>query len=253
VSPMDHSPSGNEEPSDGEVAMSRWLEETGGERGRAYEQAFRDLAATGKDIHGEAAFVVDLLAREGVEAPRVLDAGCGTGRVARELARRGVEVVGVDSDASMLDVARAEAPELLWLPADLAALDLPERFDLVLLAGNVVVFLAPGTEDEVVRRCAAHLRPGGLLVSGWRTDRMSRAAYDELTAAAGLEQVARWATWDGEVWREDADWCVAVDRAEETAVDREEETAVDRAEETAVDRAGTAAVDRARETAVDST
>ena len=211
--------------------MSRWLAETGGERGPAYEQAFRALAASGKDVHGEAAFVTDLLSREGIEAPRVLDAGCGTGRVARELARRGLEVVGVDSDASMLDVARAEAPALLWLPADLAGLDLPERFDLVLLAGNVVVFLAPGTEAEVVRRCAMHLRPGGLLVSGWRTDRMTRAAYDELTAAAGLEQVARWATWDGAPWRDDADWCVAVDRAADAAVDRPVGTAVERPED----------------------
>jgi len=200
--------------------VSRWLEETGGRRGPAYEKAFRDLAASGKDVHGEAAFVTDLLAREGVDAPRVLDAGCGTGRVARELGRRGVEAVGVDSDTSMLDVARTEAPELLWLPADLAALDLLERFDLVLLAGNVMVFLAPGTEAEVVRRCAAHLRPGGLLVSGWRTDRMSREVYDRLTAAAGLEPVVRWSTWDGEPWRDDADWCVAVDRAGGTAVDR---------------------------------
>jgi SAM-dependent methyltransferase len=195
------------------MRMSRWLEETGGARGPSYEQAFRELAAAGMDVHGEAAFVARLLSTLDPAGRSVLDAGCGTGRVARELARRGVEVVGVDNDASMLDVARAEAPQLRWVQADLATLELEERFDVVVAAGNVVVFLAPGTEADVVARMAAHVRPGGALVSGWRTDRMARAQYDALAAAAGLEPVARYATWDAEPWRDDADWCVAVDRA----------------------------------------
>ena len=188
---------------------SRWLDETGGQGGAAYERYFRDLAASGIDVHGEATFVEGLLE----PGQRVLDAGCGTGRVARELARRGFDVVGVDNDASMLAQAREAAPELRWVDGDLATLDLGERFDVVVAAGNVVVFLAPGTEAEVLRRMAAHVLPGGLLVSGWRTDRMTRAEYDALAAGAGLEPVARYATWDAQPWRDDADWCVAVDRA----------------------------------------
>ena len=188
--------------------MSRWLEETGGARGSSYEQHFRRLAASGVDVHGEAAFVAGLVP----PGARVLDAGCGTGRVARELARRGYDVAGVDNDTSMLDVARREAPDLRWVDADLAALGLGEQFDVVVMAGNVVVFVAPGTEGDVVRRCAEHLAPGGLLVSGWRTDRLSRPDYDALAAAAGLEQLHRFSTWDGDPWRDDADWCVAVDR-----------------------------------------
>ena len=84
-------------------------------------------------------------------------------------------------------------------------------------AGNVVVFLEPGTEAEVVRRQADHLVPGGLLVSGWRTDRMPREEYDGYAAAAGLEPVARHSTWQGDPWRDDADWCVAVDRRPDDA------------------------------------
>ena len=153
--------------------MTRWLDETGGARGASYDEAFRELAASGADVHGEAAFVAGLLE----PGARVLDAGCGTGRVAVELARRGFDVAGADNDPSMLEVAR-RSDDVRWYDADLAALDLPERFDLVVAAGNVVVFLAEGTEQEVLRRLAAHLVPGGLLVSGWRTDRLGAGAYD---------------------------------------------------------------------------
>jgi SAM-dependent methyltransferase len=185
--------------------VSRWLDETGGGRGASYDARFRELAASGVHVHGEADFVASLL-----PTGSVLDAGCGTGRVAVELARRGYDVVGVDSDPSMLAVAREH--DLPWVLGDLATLDLGRAFDLVVCAGNVMVFLAPGSEQDVVRRLAAHLVPGGLLVSGWRTDRLSRTSYDELVSVAGLEQVARLSTWDGDPWRDDADWCVAVDR-----------------------------------------
>ena len=188
--------------------MSRWLEETGGTRGQSYAEAFRALAASGKDVHGEAAYVAALVP----PGARVLDAGCGTGRVAVELARRGYDVVGADNDASMLAVARESAPDLRWVDADLAALSLDERFDLAVAAGNVMVFLAPDSEPAVVQRLAQHLVEGGLLVSGWRTDRLAVPTYDAWARAAGLEPVARHATWDGDPWEPDADWCVAVDR-----------------------------------------
>ena len=193
--------------------MSRWLDETGGERGASYDEAFRELAASGADVHGEAAFVSALLPA----GARVLDAGCGTGRVAVELARRGFDVVGADNDASMMTVARARddprdqhGPR--WIDADLATLELADRFDLVVAAGNVVVFLAEGTEPEVVQRLAAHLVPGGLLVAGWRTDRLEPQAYDAWCVAAGLSPVTRHSTWDAAAWHDDADWCVAVHR-----------------------------------------
>lgn len=188
--------------------MSRWLQETGGDRGASYDQAFRELAASGMDVHGEAAYVAALVP----PGARVLDAGCGTGRVGIELARRGYDVVGVDSDASMLQVARSTAPQLPWHLRDLTDLGEESAYDLVVAAGNVMVFVAPGTGPEVVRRMARALRPGGLLVSGWRTDELPVADYDRWAAEAGLVPVARHATWQGDPPVDDADWCVAVDR-----------------------------------------
>src|SRR5687768_2177284 len=98
--------------------MSRWSELTGGAEGRAYAARFDALAAGGVDIHGEATFC------ERLRPPpaRILDAGCGTGRVAIRLAERGYDCVGVDLDASMLEVARERAPHVPWLLGDLASL-----------------------------------------------------------------------------------------------------------------------------------
>ncbi len=195
--------------------MSKWLDETGGTRGAAYDEQFAALAASGVEVHGEADFVERL-----TQPCRVLDAGCGTGRLAIELARRGFAVVGVDSDASMLDVARRNAPDLTWRLADLTALDDPSSYDVVVAAGNVMVYLAEGTGPAAVAAMARALRPGGLLVSGWRTERapddgrptLAPADFDSWAADAGLTAVDRFATWDGDPMTDDADWCVTVDR-----------------------------------------
>src|SRR5271170_1352173 len=98
------------------------------------------------DMHGEAALV------DSYGPGSVLDAGCGTGRVAMELSRRGHPVVGVDVDEAMLTAARAKAPGLAWLLGDLAdpALDLGRTFDVVVMAGNVLIFVPAGTEDRVI-------------------------------------------------------------------------------------------------------
>ncbi len=174
--------------------MTRWADDTGGTRGSTYDERFTELAATGANVHGEADLVASLLP----PGTPVLDAGCGTGRVAIELARRGYTVIGVDTDASMLDVARRKAPDLDWRLADLAAVRLDAPVDVALLAGNVMIFLAPGTEGAVLERVAASLGPAGLLVAGFslQPGRLDLATYDALATEVGLTLVDRWASWD---------------------------------------------------------
>ncbi|WP_029113896.1 class I SAM-dependent methyltransferase [Mycobacterium sp. URHB0044] len=191
---------------------TRW-QNTEAPRGDDYDARWRSLAASGQSVHGEADLVEAILGESG--GTRVLDAGCGTGRVAIELSARGFSVVGVDADPGMLTTARAKSPELPWIDADLA--DLPESvgagFDLALLAGNVMIFLQPGTEAAVVTAIGERLVPGGLLVSGFsiRPDRLSLKRYDELTQRVGLEPVARWATWNREPFT-GGDYAVSVHR-----------------------------------------
>ena len=128
----------------------------------------------------------------------MLDAGCGTGRVAIELHRRGLDVVGLDLDPAMLARARAKSPDVAWVQGDLVDVDLGRRFDVVVLAGNVMIFLEPGTEGAVVTNLARHLEPGGALVAGFQLQpgRYDLASYDDAAAAAGLTLAERWATWD---------------------------------------------------------
>jgi SAM-dependent methyltransferase len=191
---------------------TRW-QRTNAPRGDDYDARWSSLAAAGHRIHGEADLVEALLRESG--GTRVLDAGCGTGRVATELARRGFSVVGVDADARMLASARAKCPELDWIEADLT--DLPAGidtdFDLVVSAGNVMIFLDPGSEGRVLHGLGAHLIQGGLLVSGFgiRPGHLSLWEYDRLAGAAGLEPMARWATWDREPFAE-GDYAVSVHR-----------------------------------------
>lgn len=184
---------------------NRWL---AGDRpsGDEYEATFESRAAAGDDVHGEATFI------EGLGVRVVLDAGCGTGRVARELARRGLDVVGIDRDRTMLDTARRRAPALDWRLGDLAAIELGRAFDAVVLVGNVMIFLTRGSEGAVLLNLANHLRPDGRLVAGFQlmADRLTLDRYDALADAAGLLLVERWATWDKQPWRPGGDYAVSV-------------------------------------------
>jgi SAM-dependent methyltransferase len=175
--------------------------------GDAYQKRFDDLAASGVDVHGEAEFVVRY-------APRtVLDAGCGTGRVAIELARRDIDVVGVDVAAALLEKARALAPDLEWIEHDLTTLDLGRTFAVVVMAGNVPLFTPAGTHRALVAGCSRHVAPDGVLIAGFQLDRgYSLGQYDDDCAAAGLTLVDRYASWAAQPFVEGGDYAVSAHR-----------------------------------------
>lgn len=188
------------------AGSTRWQDLAGDDEGEAYAARLAARAATGESMHGEADRAEVVL---GGTRGRVLDAGCGTGRVGTELARRGHDVVGVDLDPSMLAVARRDAPTVTWVEADLAhldGLDLGDAFDLVVCAGNVVPLLADGTEAAAVAAMAGALRPGGALLCGFGLDvahlpldhvPVTLDQYDRWCAEAGLVLAERYATWEG--------------------------------------------------------
>jgi 2-polyprenyl-3-methyl-5-hydroxy-6-metoxy-1,4-benzoquinol methylase len=191
---------------------TRWTD-SDAPKGDEYDRRFSAMAESGVNPHGEAQFI------ESLGPGSVLDAGCGTGRVARELAKSGIRVVGADVDPSMLDTARRQAPMLSWYLTDLCDLDLQDskgnqqEFDVVVTAGNVMLFVRAGSERETVQRCANHLRYGGALVSGFqlRSDGYSLEEYDADCAAAGLELVERFSSWHRDPFVDD-DYAVSVHR-----------------------------------------
>jgi SAM-dependent methyltransferase len=178
----------------------------------AYIQRWRDLAAQGMDLLGEARTVDAMLAR----GSRVLDAGCGEGRIGGQLASAGHDVVGVDVDPVLIAEAQARHPEARWLVGDLAELDLPARdipepFDVVVCAGNVVTFLAESTRVEVLRRMRAHVTAGGRAAIGFGADR--GYPFDDFladAADAGWAPDLLLATWDLRPFTPDADFLVAL-------------------------------------------
>jgi SAM-dependent methyltransferase len=188
--------------------------------GQEYDAPYEARAATGINIHGEADLLLAVLQATAHQSARdipvrVLDAGCGTGRIAIELARRGLAIVGVDLDAVMLTQARAKAPDLDWRLGDLATIDLGQHFDAVLLAGNVMIYLTPGTEAATIDNMARHLKPGGLMVAAFELpppswSDLSLQAYDRLAAAAGLTLIERWSTWNQDVWHPNDQYAISV-------------------------------------------
>ena len=165
-------------------------------------------------MHGEAELLWSY------SPPMVLDAGCGTGRVALELARRGITTVGVDRDESMLAEARrlgealpAGGPTAEWIRADLVGLDLGRSFALVVMAGNVPLFTPSHQRRAMVASVAGHLAPRGRLVSGFQTDQdYALSDYDSTCSEAGLDLEDRWSTWDRQLWSEESAYAVSVHR-----------------------------------------
>jgi SAM-dependent methyltransferase len=193
------------------TSSPRWFTDTDDDHSEQYVEYIRGLAAEGSDLAGEARFMDALMAPRS----RVLDAGCGPGRVGAALHARGHDVVGVDVDPILVAAAVADYPGPMWVVSDLVGMDLAavgvtEPFDAAVLAGNVLAFVAPETEVEALRGVGRHLVPGGRAVVGFQTERYAVAEFDGHLADAGFTLEQRFATWDLRPWKAEADFAVSV-------------------------------------------
>lgn len=182
------------------------------EHSAKYVDRFRRLADEGMDLVGEARLVDAMVGR----GSRVLDAGCGPGRVGGYLHQQGHVVVGVDVDPVLIAAAEEDHPGPTWVTHDLALLDLPalgipEPFDVIVSAGNVIAFLAPSTRVEVLRRLRRHTATDGRVVIGYGAGR--GYPFEEFLAdaeAADLTPDVLLSTWDLRPFVADAEFLVAV-------------------------------------------
>jgi len=194
--------------------MNKWAElvARNPDHSRWYIERFRTMAREGVDLSGEARLIDAMLPR----GSRVLDAGCGPGRVGGYLHRAGHQVVGVDIDPVLIQAAEEDHPGPRWLVGDLVELDLPAQgitdgFDAIVCAGNVMTFLAPNTHRRVLERMRTHLRDGGRIVIGFGAGR--GYTFQEFLAdveAAGLVPDVLLSTWDLRPFKEDSDFLVAI-------------------------------------------
>jgi SAM-dependent methyltransferase len=182
------------------VAKSRWVEmtEENPEHSTWYVERFRQMAANGDDLAGEARFVDALVGR----SARILDAGCGPGRVGGHLHGLGHVVVGVDVDPVLIAAAEVDHPGPTWLVGDLAEFDLAdhgitEGFDAIVCAGNVMTFMAPSTRRDALANLGRHLRENGRIAVGFGTGRgYEHHEFVTDVEAAGLVVELELSTWD---------------------------------------------------------
>ena len=136
--------------------------------------------------------IVDLLRSAGIAAgARVLDVGCGSGLLARELLAAGFDVHGIDASPAMIDLAREYAPtatfEVLPLPVPRAAADSARgatisgdaglsAADAIVSTGHVLNYLDSREEIAVaLAELARALRPGGVIAIDLMTEAYCRA------------------------------------------------------------------------------
>lgn len=186
------------------------------EHSRRYAKRWDDMVADGVDIDGEAR-LADAMAPRGA---RILDVGCGQGRMGAYLHAHGHRVTGVDLDPHLIDRARQACPDATWEVADLAGDGWATGpFDLAVSAGNVLAFVDPADRSAVLENLAARLVTAeddvegraGRLVVGFGLDRgWSRAEFDAAAEQAGLRVEQRWSTWDLRPFTDENGFMVAV-------------------------------------------
>lgn len=189
----------------------RWFTETDPGHSDWYAEHFRELTASGEDTTGEARLIDAIV----LPRSRILDAGCGQGRTSGELSRRGHEVVGVDIDPVLIKSAKIDNPGPTYICADLSTLNLrdhgqPELFDAAVSAGNVITYVAPGTEVAALTEIRSHLRPDAPCVIGFHTERYDIEDFDTHLEQAGFALESRFSTWDLRPWNPDAEFCVSI-------------------------------------------
>lgn len=151
-------------------------------------------------LTGEAEFYVGRAVERG---GRVLELGCGTGRLAIPMAMCGLEVVGVDNSKAMLDECRdkmaaigALKGSLRLMHDDITELDLGETFDTVIMAYRTLMhMLTPEQQRRALRAARGHLAPGGhIMLNTWLPN--LKMMHTSTRANPGFRETGRHA-WNG--------------------------------------------------------
>jgi SAM-dependent methyltransferase len=130
-----------------------------------HDRGFSEFATTA------AAGVIEILARRGITHGAIVDAGCGSGVLARELTKRAFDVFGFDPSEAMIALARQNAPDARFAIASLETVELP-TCDAVVATGEVLNY---GDARTFIDKAAHAIRKQGVLLF----DVAERASYAE--------------------------------------------------------------------------
>lgn len=192
------------------VAMRTWSEiiAANPQHSANYADRWKQFAAEGKDIVGEAR-LIDAMAPRGA---KILDAGCGTGRIGGYLASCGHRVTGTDLDPYLVGVAQRDFPDVAWHVGDLTRDAIPEsNFDLAVVAGNVFGFIEPEGREAALHTIHAALAVGGRAVIGFGAGRgLAFGEFFDLCVKAGFCVEGKYSTWELDPFSLDSNFLVAV-------------------------------------------
>ena len=148
----------------------------------AYHELAQSYDRLTNDVDYEATvdFYYEILKREGLSPRSAVDLACGTGSVTAILARKGLQVIGVDMSEEMLTVAQQKAMELENMPRfvcqPLQELRLPRGVDMAVCALDSLDYITNPEEcKEAIRRVWKALNPGGIFIFDVNTPEKLRA------------------------------------------------------------------------------
>ncbi|MFD1143798.1 class I SAM-dependent methyltransferase [Larkinella insperata] len=122
----------------------------------------------------------------------ILDLGCGSGELTRQIADRGATVMGLDASEPMLLKARQQFPDLNFQLADATRFQLPHRFDAIF--SNATLHWITDSE-AVVRQMHGHLKPGGRLVAEFGGKGNVQQITDEVIRQLGQRGYNQTVSW----------------------------------------------------------
>ena len=144
----------------------------------AYEALAVSYDRLTNDVDYEATvdFYYEILKQEGLKPRTAVDLACGTGSVTAILARRGLQVIGVDMSEEMLTVASQKNGDAWFICQKLQELRLPKAVDLAVCALDSLDYITnPADCREAIRRTYKYLNPGGIFIFDVNTPEKLRA------------------------------------------------------------------------------